>query len=278
MRETVWKSAGGQAEVLASYESLLRGWQGGVRRRFVDSSLGRIAVLESGRESGNPVVLLHGSMSNSLTWMGDAPRWGRHRRILAVDLPGEPGFSEARRPRLASGEAEAWLAELLDGLGLDQASFVGMSLGGWFALRFATRHADRVSALACIVPGGLAPQRKDFLPKALWYSLQGRAGAAKLDRLVCHKAVMPAEAKEFGALVRRHFKPLTEILPVFADGELKGLTMPLYYAAGEFDALLDTAASAARLRRLKPDAIIRVLSDTGHLVLDRGPEIDAFLP
>jgi pimeloyl-ACP methyl ester carboxylesterase len=171
-----------------------------------------------------------------------------------------------------------WLEAVLAGLGLEKTAIVGMSLGGWFGLRYATRFPDRVTAIACLVPGGIAPQRSDFLPKVIWYSLQGKRGAEKIKQLVNHKVVLPTEALEFGNLVQKYFKPLTEVLPVFSDEEIRRLTMPVYYAAGDQDSILDTLASAERLRQLLPHATVKVLEDVGHLVLDRGPEIDMFLP
>lgn len=278
MKTQIWKTEEGKSTVHRLYSSYLNKWEGGVDRHYVETPLGKTAVLECGEKNGYPTILLHGSMSTSLTWMNDGPLWGKSRRILAIDLPGEPGYSEARRPTLSSAEPEQWLNAVMDGLGLEKASLVGMSLGGWFAFRFATRYPERVAAIAGIVPGGLAPQRKDFLPKVIWYSLQGKKGAEKINRLVNHKIEMPEEAMLFHNLIRKDFRPLTEVLPVFTDKELKNLPMPVYYAGGDCDAILDTKASSDRLRELKPDAVINVLKDTGHVILDRGPEIDAFLP
>ncbi|WP_028975476.1 alpha/beta fold hydrolase [Spirochaeta cellobiosiphila] len=274
----VWKTNKGKKDLHNLYRFHLEEWKDSLKQFTVETPLGATTILEWGNPNGIPTLLLHGSMSTSLSWLNDIPLWGKTRRVLAVDLPGEPGFTEAQRPILKSKEPELWLEGVMDALQLDQASFVGMSLGGWFALRFATIYPQRVKALALIAPSGLAPQRSDFILKFFWYSLQGNKGMDKINSLISHKVPMPKEAKSFQKLLQKHFRPLTEPVPVFTDEELQALTMPIYYAAGDHDVLLNTEKSVDRLKQLQLNTEIKVLRDTGHLILDRGLDIDRFLP
>ncbi|MEZ4582230.1 MAG: hypothetical protein R3A10_11470 [Caldilineaceae bacterium] len=59
-------------------------------------------------------MLLHGSGSNSATWMGDAAAYAEQCQVYAVDIPGEPGksapdrFSWTGRPS-TSGWTMSWI-------------------------------------------------------------------------------------------------------------------------------------------------------------------------
>jgi pimeloyl-ACP methyl ester carboxylesterase len=216
-------------------------------------------------------------MSNNLSWIGEVQSLGQTYRIYCVEIPGEPGLSADNRHTLASPEPEHWLGQVLDGLGLAGALFGSMSLGSWYSLRFATRHPDRVRGMFLLSTGGVAPARADFLPKVLLYSLLGPWGRKQLDRLVWHKTDIPMSVREFGALVQAHFRPLLEPLPLFDDAELQRLTMPVLYLGGLKDSLLDTAGTARRLQALVPQVQLRLLEDTGHLIIDQGATIRSFL-
>lgn len=88
---------------------------------------------------------------------------------------------------------------------------------------------------------------------------------------------MPEELLEYQALVSRRFKPLAEPLPIFADESLARLSMPVQFLAGERDALLHTSRAVARLGALLPHADARLLADTGHAIVERFGDSEAFL-
>lgn len=48
-------------------------------------------------------------------------------------------------------------------------------------------------------------------------------------------------------------------------------------SGGDHDAILDTARTAERLRKLTPQAEIHVLNDTGHLIIDQFDVVHDFL-
>jgi pimeloyl-ACP methyl ester carboxylesterase len=77
--------------------------------------------------------------------------------------------------------------------------------------------------------------------------------------------------------VGRHFRPLTEPIPVFRDDELLRLQMPLQFFAGSKDMLLRSEASVRRLVKLLPHAAAHLLGDRGHVILGKSEEILSFL-
>ena len=94
-----------------------------------------------------PLVLLHAFPLDSTMYAEVAGILGGG--ILAPDLP---GFGGAPLP---SGEPtlEAYadhVAAVLDAAGVERAIIGGTSMGGYVAMAFCNRHADRVSGLALI--------------------------------------------------------------------------------------------------------------------------------
>ena len=277
MVQSVFKSEEGRQAIVASYEKAMgrASAQYPLRRRVVGTALGKTHLIEAGSEDGPALLLLHGTASNSAAWLADVPQWSRHFRVIAADIPGEPGLSEDRRLTLASEETSQWLESLLDELGLEAVRIVGMSLGGWMGLHFATRHPERVQAVTLISASGLARPKLSFLFRALPLTLLGDCGLKRVNRVVCRGVEIPPDVEEFMILVGRHFRPLLEPVPVFRDEEIQRLTMPLQFLAGRKDALLPAEASVRRLRKLLPHAETQLL-DCGHAVIGKADEILEF--
>lgn len=106
-------------------------------------------------EGGNPAILLIGGATWSMDWWeGGLCRRLVDRRRLVVRYdqrdtgrstsypPGKPGYTGAD----LVGDAVA----VLDGLGIDRAHVVGLSMGGGIAQRLALEHRDRLASLTLI--------------------------------------------------------------------------------------------------------------------------------
>jgi pimeloyl-ACP methyl ester carboxylesterase len=89
----------------------------------------------------------------------------------------------------------------------------------------------------------------------------------------------PAERamSDYISLIFQHFRPRSDVLPVFADEALGRLSMPLLAIVGARDAMLDSADTAARLARTVPRAEIDLLPGVGHFIPDQTARILEFL-
>jgi len=275
--QPIYRSAQGREAVEEFYRRTLAGVGLPLRTHFVTTAQGRTHLVEAGPADGSPLLLLHGSASNSATWLGDIPVWSRHFRVVAADLPGHPGLSEGGPLPLVGDATATWLHSLLEVLGAETVRMVGVSLGGWAALDYACRYPERARALSLLSSGGLAPARKSFLFKALPLAFLGGWGSDRIQRLVFGGAEVPEPVLEFGRLVSRHYRPVTEAVPVLSDDELSRLRMPIQYFGGTRDALSRAEESAARLARLLPHTEVHLLEGCGHAVIGQTEAILRFL-
>jgi pimeloyl-ACP methyl ester carboxylesterase len=280
---SIYRSEAAQRAIETRTRELLAAWPVANTQRAVATSRGETFVLECGAASAPPLVLLHGSASSSVTWLGDAAAWAERFRVLAIDLVGEPGLSAPKRLPLAGDGHARWLSEVLDAVGVERAAFAGLSLGGWLAADFATRWPERASQLVLLAPGGIGRQRKEFILRALPLLLLGKWGERRLMRLVAgpgatsEASAVPAAYAEYQTLVFRGFRARREPLPAFADAALARLRMPVLAILGAHDALLDSASTRERLRALVPHAEIAWLPDAGHVLIRQTARIEEFL-
>ncbi len=106
--------------------------------RKIDTPNGAVAAHESAGQ-GPAIVLLHGNSSSSRPFRKqlDGPLGARFH-LVAIDLPGHGASDDARDPALYAIKTQAQtLKAAIDALGLQDARFVGWSLGGHFVLELA---------------------------------------------------------------------------------------------------------------------------------------------
>jgi pimeloyl-ACP methyl ester carboxylesterase len=246
----------------------------------VQTREGETFVIASGPEPAPAVVLLHGTAFNSVMWMGDIVSWAKEFRVYAVDIIGDAGLSAASRPSFASDAHALWLEDVMRGLGIASAAFVGISLGGWLALDFATRQPERVTSLVLMAPGGVAS--KNVLPWALPLLALGPWGRRKMTEMISGpspKNPSPAQRAiaEFTGLVFRNMKARTGKFPIVSDSDLQELTIPVMAILAGKDVFIDSPRVRTRLERNVRNLRIRYLPDSRHSIVGQTAPILDFL-
>ena len=151
----------------------------GVAARTVETPRLATHLLESGPESGVPVVFVHGNVSSSLFFDETLAALPDGYRGLAPDLRGYGGsgtkpLDATRGLRDFSGDLQA----LVDTLGLGRVHLVGWSAGGTAAMQYAIDRTDGVASLTMIDPmspfgfGGT----KDDMGTPCWPDYAGSGG------------------------------------------------------------------------------------------------------
>ncbi len=119
----------------------------------IDTTAGALAYDDIG--SGPPVVLLHATLHDRRDFAPIIPVLAERHRVIALDWPGH-GESAAVQDLTAARLADV-LVEVVTGLDLRRAVFVGNSVGGYAAARLAIEHPDRVAGLVLVNNGGFIP-------------------------------------------------------------------------------------------------------------------------
>jgi len=278
----IYRSPAGVDVVLGAYRQLLDEWPVPHERLRLPTREGDTFVLASGPVEAPPVLALHGSMSNASAWLPQIAALAPHLRVLAVDMIGEPGLSAPARPRLGSEAYARWLDDVLGGLGLSQVAMLGVSLGGWLAVDYATRRPGRVTRLALLTPAGIGRHKVEVLAQAILLRHFGDWGRRRTLRLAIGGTRFDGDEQaaalgEFALLAAEHFKPRMEPIPTFDDDTLGRLTMPVLAIAGGRDLMLDSRQTRARLEHAVPHATVTLLPEAGHLLPDQSAPVLRFL-
>ncbi len=274
---SVFKSDDGEKLILEACDGILASWPVPYSLDRVDTCLGSTCAIVCGARESPPLVLIHGSGTNSLFWKGEIASYAVKYRVYAIDLPGEPGFSSRTRGSWEGSDYVRWLGDAMEGFGLGQARFIGVSIGGFHALRFACAFPGMATKLVLLGSSGLAPQRLSFIPKAIFAMAFGSGGVDRIMKIVNGSARIPAEALEFARLLALQTNSRMERVPLICDADLLRLSMPILAIGGTDDALLDTRSGLTRLASLVPGSRTMELPGTGHVVTGMVDTILEFL-
>lgn len=120
---------------------------------------------------GPPVVFIHGLGCTWRVWVRQIPWVAQHRRVIALDCRGA-GQSTAPSRDWTTADMTLDLLELLNALGIRQATVVGLSMGGTIALQFALDHPNRLHDLALVgTLGGIPDPLRDKVEQELNFIL-----------------------------------------------------------------------------------------------------------
>ena len=102
---------------------------------------------------GEPVVFVHGASNSGTSWASLAARLEGFRCVL-IDRPGcglSPPLASGLRDMTELGSfADALVVDVLDAIDAASATVVGTSFGGYFVLRAAAAHPDRIDRVVTL--------------------------------------------------------------------------------------------------------------------------------
>jgi 3-oxoadipate enol-lactonase len=104
------------------------------------------------RGSGDPLVLLHAGVADRRMWEQQVPAFTARYRVVTYDLRGYGDSTLLDEPFAPHEDLRA----VLDGLGIERAHVLGVSMGGTVALDFALAYPERLASLIVCgaTPGG----------------------------------------------------------------------------------------------------------------------------
>src|SRR5215208_2390387 len=235
--------------------------------------------------AGTPLVLLHAFPLDGRMWAPQVEALAGTYQVIVPDLRGfgaarDQAVSEAGMDLLADD-----LLRLLDDRGLDRVVLGGLSLGGYVALAFMRRHADRVSGLVLLDTKATADgdqaradrlkmaervlaEGNDFVPEVMLPKLLGETTREHRPEVVSRVAALIREqtpqaiaGAQWGMAARA---ATTDVLA--------SVKVPTLVVTGEEDAV--TGPEVGRdLAAGIPGARFLLVEEAGHLANLEQPEI-----
>lgn len=222
------------------------------------------------------LTLIHGFPFSQVYWKTQIPALTRRWRVLTYDLRGLGQSGLGRPPQLLEAYVDD-LWGLLDWVGARRTALLGLSMGGYIALRAAQKAPERVWAL------GLFDTRADADPDAAKLGRQTnialvrQRGVGALADAMLPKLFAPATLKRRPGLaralrrlmVRNNPDGVCNALAAMAGRTdstafLRTIKAPTLVVVGEHDAITPPAMARA-MHKAIPKARLAVVKGAGHV-------------
>jgi pimeloyl-ACP methyl ester carboxylesterase len=262
---------------------------------YVDASGAKLYVEEHG--DGYPIIFLHEFGSDLRQWEDQVRCFSRAYRCIAYNARGYPPSDVPEDPAAYGWERSVDdIAAVMDGLGIDRAHVVGLSMGAYAALQFGLRYPRHVSAIVSAAAGsGSSPSHRHAWLRET--SVLARAfaerGAATMAEKLATSATRiqlkykdPKRWQEFANQLRHQSgqglsntmvrcQALRPSLHDLCD-QLSTMTTPVLLIVGDEDAAcLETNLM---LKATLPNAGLWISPNTGHTInLEEPAAFNAYL-
>ena len=119
---------------------------------YIEAAGARLHGEEHG--DGYPIIFVHELGSDLRQWEDQVRYFSRAYRCIAYNARGYPPSDVPEDPTAYGWERSVDdIAAVMNGLGVDHAHVVGLSMGAYAALQFGLRHPQRVSAIVAAAAG-----------------------------------------------------------------------------------------------------------------------------
>lgn len=268
MSSQVFRDEAAKARIRAWYDTFRDALQVPVAGREIETAAGRTHVLVAGPDDAPPLVCVHGALASSAHVLPELGHLVEHYRVYAVDVVGQSVMSADRRLPVNDDSYGTWLRDVCDGLGLAQFALMGVSWGGFVAMRLLQVAADRVSALVLMVPAGMVtgPAWRGFVEVG-WPMLRYRMSPspARLQALLAPLFTDPDPrwSAYFGDAIGSYRMDM-RVPPLMTPDMLASYTGPALVFGAADDLSFPGAALVARARELLPGAETVLLEGSKH--------------
>ena len=254
--------------------------------QFVEVGGRRLAYEEvaPGDADAPVVLLLCGIGAKRQGWYRQLPVLGQRLRAIAIDYR-DVGDSDPAGAPYSIGDLAGDVEGLAAGLGIERASLVGISMGGFIALELTLRRSALVDRLVLVVTsaGGAthvstSPEILALLMPSAGVALEDGAGARRVTTAVAapgYARRAPAEIDTFVEIalhnpmrVEAYLRQLEACRAHDVSARLGEISAPTLVIHGDVDPLVPLA-NGEYLAAHIPGARLVVYEDTGHI-----PEVE----
>lgn len=244
----------------------------------VNTSFGKVHVIETGNSNKPWLILLHGMNASSTMWYPNIAAFTKNFHVLAIDCLLEPNRSKRNQETLSLNELVQSYREVLDHFKITSCSVVGASRGGWIAVNLGIHLNDRIKKMVLLSPAQtfmwISPSSE--LLANVTYSI-----APSEKRLQQALSGLSSNMNKIPSAFINQFDLATEESGIdknifrmrpFSESDLERLKFPVLVLIGDQD-FINRPRSLENAKNRLPQVETAVVANAGHFLSIDQPTI-----
>ena len=255
----------------------------GLAQHLIDVENGQLSCWVGGK--GPPLLLIQGFGASAIwQWHRQVRKLARHHTLIVPDLLYFGGSTSPKGEQSLAYQATAML-QLMDHLGHGHFSLVGISYGGFVAMRMALEHPERIDRMVINNSPGLGISEEDYHRMLKTFNVQHPRevfvpdqpdGVRRLIQIAWHRppplpdfAVRDAYRNLFHNQVEEKRRLLDELIahvnnPSFSGDNLENMKRPVLIIWGQHDRVFPLDLAYQLQQKLGRETRLEVVRKTGH--------------
>ncbi len=231
---------------------------------------------DEGKPEGTPLLFIHGFPFSSAMWQQQVEHFSKTCRVITYDIRGH-GASEIGDAQFSIEYFVDDILALLQFLNIPRAVIIGLSMGGYIALRMYERHPEKFLALVLCDTKSEADTNEGKIRRAQQAPQVKAEGAEVFARAFAHAVFFEKSFQTNPDAVAFIKKIIAATSPLAIAGTLLALaartdstpmletiSVPALVLVGEKDTVTPVAHSQILAQKI-PTASLNIITDAGHL-------------
>lgn len=241
-----------------------------IKSCFIYTSIGKTHYLDTGNLELPVMVVIHGTNSCAAQSMNYVEGLMQRFRVIALDIPGEPGKSEFYRLSKKNEELSNWLEACIHQLELKQVTILGYSLGAYITIKTTIQSSKLFKQVIIIAPAGVIHGSfyngiiKGLLPVLGYKMLKRESILIRLYKNLV-TTFKPLQYDYF-KWITLHFKSDWSQTPLFTKKELQSISIPITALIASHDIIFNPKKIKQRLEASIPQIEIHILEQEKHVM------------
>lgn len=123
------------------------------RQDYVDAGGVKTRYVNAGPKDAPKLIMLHGMGGSWENCFANFPEHAKYFDTYAIDMLGH-GFTDKPDRLMTTAEYVNHVKNFMDAMGIEKASFVGLSLGSWVSTKLAAKYPERVEKVSMLSAWG----------------------------------------------------------------------------------------------------------------------------
>ncbi|AXQ78381.1 alpha/beta hydrolase [Streptococcus chenjunshii] len=242
-----------------------------IKDYYIHTHYGRTHVIETGNDSGRPLLLFHGgNMSAAFNLLLQNYLFSDFH-IFSADIIGQPGKSDDFQDKHYLQKYGLWAAEAIEQLGYDKMPCHGLSYGAGILLQLMSLCPEKIEKAVLEVPSGINNKLgraffKMALPLLLYQLTKKENYLRKVAAVMTYGHF--SKSQEFLFSLKDtfdHVKIKGRIPPNISSDSLRDYQTPTLVIAAEKDCFFPSKYILPQAKAVIPHCGLYELKSRGHL-------------